>query len=301
MEENNGNKRVLNLKSTEFMTELEKLIHYNDRQNRIGYVSMILFIIFMGIYACLMRWFASSKFPYHMGLEGLLTQKIFPSFCIMIIILFMILYHQFDLPAVQRCWLARSPRSHENFPGVITPYLERGTDVAWDYIRHRNDAIRKVWTLGGGLCLMLCLILPWNTELGNVVKDMPGPSTTQTFLSSVYYTKNGLYTFSMDDYRWADGISKDASTETMEAAYDSYRGYPSLDFTLTEQEAKQILEPLLPKLELENGAVTTWKELKTGLQAGEYIYPKEKVKTAIPVEITGYLHSEVLCSFKVLE
>ena len=32
----------------------------------------------------------------------------------------------------------------------------------------------------------------------------------------------------------------DASTETMEAAYDSYRGYPSLEFTLTEQEAQQI-------------------------------------------------------------
>ena len=47
MEENNGNKRVLNPESTELMTELEKLIHYNDRQNRIGYVSMILFIIFM--------------------------------------------------------------------------------------------------------------------------------------------------------------------------------------------------------------------------------------------------------------
>ena len=105
----------------------------------------------------------------------------------------------------------------------------------------------------------------------------------------------------MDDYRWADGLSQDASTETMEAAYDSYRGYPSLDFTLTEQEAQQILEPLLPQLELENGAITTWEELKTGLQAGEYLYPKENVKTAIPVEITGYLHSKVLCSFKVLE
>lgn len=301
MEEINGNKRVLNPESTEFKTELEKLIRYNDHRNRIGYVSIILFIIFMGIYVCLMRWFASSKFQYHMGLEGLLTQKLFPSLCIMIIMLFMILYHQFDLPVVQRCWLARSPRLHENFPGVITPYLEQGTDVAWDYIRHRNDVIRKVWTLGGGLCLIVCLVLSWNTELGNVVKDMPGPSTTQTFLSSAYYSKNGLYTVSMDDYRWADGLSQDASTETMEAAYDSYRGYPSLAFTLTEQEAQQILEPLLPQLELENGAITTWEELKNGLQAGEYLYPKEKVKTAIPVEITGYLHSEVLCSFKALE
>ena len=44
----------------------------------------------------------------------------------MIIMLFMILYHQFDLPAVQRYGLAHSPRLHENFPGVITPYLERG-------------------------------------------------------------------------------------------------------------------------------------------------------------------------------
>ena len=70
---------------------------------------------------------------------------------------------------------------------------------------------------------------------------------------------------------------------------------------VTEQEAQQILEPLLPQLELENGAITTWEELKTGLQAGEYLYPKENAKTAIPVEITGYLHSEVLCSFKVLE
>ena len=278
MEENNGNKRVLNPESTEFKTELEKLICYNDHQNRIGYVSMILFIIFMGIYVCLMRWFASSKFPYHMGLEGLLTQKLFPSVCIIIIMLFMILYHQFDLPAVQRCELARSPRLHENFPSVITPYLEQGTDVAWDYIRHRNDVIRKVWTLGGGLCLIVGLVLSWNTELGNVVKDMPGPSTTQTFLSSAYYSKNGLYTVSMDDYRWADGLSQDASTETMEAAYDSYRGYPSLDFTLTEQEAQQILEPLLPQLELENGAITTWEELKTGLQAGEYLYPKGKCK-----------------------
>ena len=39
----NGNKRVLNPESTEFKTELEKLIRYNDHRNRIGYVSIIFY------------------------------------------------------------------------------------------------------------------------------------------------------------------------------------------------------------------------------------------------------------------
>ena len=120
---------------------------------------------------------------------------------------------------------------------------------------------------------------------------------------SAYYSKNGLYTVSWMIIAGQTGFLRMLQQETMESYFTiPYRGYPSLDFTLTEQGAARYGTTFTAawvesRCDNDMGRI---KELWTAGGRLSFIR-KENVKDGNAVEITGYLHSEVLCSFKVLE